>query len=58
MGALTALPILGHPDTAAQRQIMKTGAIVEIAEVDGLHHRYERIALWKSRPEGLLAIGC
>jgi hypothetical protein len=30
---------------ATQRQIMKHGAIVEIAEVGGLHHRYERIAL-------------
>ena len=27
-----------------ERQIMKHGAIVEIAELGGLHHRYERIA--------------
>jgi len=29
----------------ALRRIMKHGAIVEIAEVGGLQHRYERIAL-------------
>ena len=27
-----------------ERQIMNRGAIVEIAELGGLHHRYERIA--------------
>jgi transposase InsO family protein len=27
-----------------ERQIMKHGAVVEIAELGGLHHRYERIA--------------
>jgi len=27
-----------------ERQIMKQGVIVEIAELGGLHHRYERIA--------------
>jgi hypothetical protein len=27
-----------------ERQIMKQGAIVEIAELGGLHHRYERAA--------------
>jgi putative transposase len=28
-----------------ERQILKHGAIVEIAELGGLHHRYERIAV-------------
>jgi putative transposase len=27
-----------------ERPIMKHGAIIEIAELGGLHHRYERIA--------------
>jgi putative transposase len=27
------------------RQIVNHGAVVEIAEVGGLHHRYERIAV-------------
>jgi hypothetical protein len=27
-----------------ERQMIKHGAIVEIPEVGGLHHRYERIA--------------
>ena len=27
-----------------ERRIMKQGAIIEIAELGGLHHRYERIA--------------
>jgi hypothetical protein len=27
-----------------ERQIMKHGAIIEIAELGGLHHRYERAA--------------
>jgi hypothetical protein len=27
-----------------ERQIMKHGTVVEIAELGGLHHRYERIA--------------
>ena len=29
-----------------ERQILTHGAIVEMAEVGGLHHRYERIAAW------------
>jgi len=35
------------------------GAVIEIAEVGGLHHRYERRAAWwsywKYRPDGVLA---
>jgi hypothetical protein len=27
-----------------ERQIMKEGAIIEIEELGGLHHRYERVA--------------
>ena len=36
------------------RQVMTEGAIVEIAELGGLHHRYERVSV-VLRPDGLLA---
>jgi len=41
------------------KQPPECGPVIEIAEVGGLHHRYERRAAWendwKHRPDGVLA---
>jgi hypothetical protein len=46
---LVLLPPIAHPSGAQQacpieRDIMSVGTIIEIDEVGGLHHRYERVA--------------